>query len=143
MCNTLEEDALVSELMDTDLRYWNRDKICQLFSPCEASKILSTPLSIRLPGDKLSEENDRGRPSSSNSRTDPLWKEIWRAKIPNTVKKFIWCLSQHILPTRANLSKILLYQTCPLFHIAPETYSHLFLECNLIHASLFVLNKLT
>lgn len=68
-----------------------------------------------------------------------MWKEIWRAPIPNKIKNFMWRLAKNILPTRSNLHKkgILLDLQCPLYHDEHESSHHLFLKCNLLKLSLF------
>jgi hypothetical protein len=49
----LPEDALVSELIDVDTKQWKRDMIFACFDRRVAKKILSIPLSFRLPQDTL------------------------------------------------------------------------------------------
>ncbi|GAU47330.1 hypothetical protein TSUD_291520 [Trifolium subterraneum] len=90
------------------------------FNSDEASKIVSTPLSIRLPADRiiwhwekdglysvrsayhlLCSERDILMSSPSSSRDDNLWKEIWKAPLPNKIKNFMWRLARNILPTEA------------------------------------------
>lgn len=87
----------------------------------------------------LGDDHERNLPSSSSSHNDQVWKEIWRAKIPNRVKNFLWRLTRSIPPTRANLSKkgIQLDQTCPLCNNAIETSDHLFTECSISKLTLF------
>ncbi|MCI39198.1 F-box protein, partial [Trifolium medium] len=49
----LEENALVSELIDTNSKKWRKYVVLSCFHPHEAKKILSLPLSHRLPHDKI------------------------------------------------------------------------------------------
>lgn len=82
-----------------------------------AQKIINIPLSMRLPADKLvwNWEKDgeysirsaylllcdakaRLQRGPSNPQRDKLWKEIWRAPIPNKIKNFIWRLAKNIFP---------------------------------------------
>lgn len=156
--NILEDDACVADLIDLDLRHWNIPLVNQIFAPDDAKKIFSTPLSLRMPRDKmcwkwestgvysvktayhaLYEASERDLPSSSNTKDDSLWKEIWQAKIPNSTRNFLWRLAKHILPTRSKLSKkgIHLDQICPLCYAAMESHSHLFMTCNFSRAVMF------
>jgi hypothetical protein len=50
---SLSEDVVVSELIDMDTRQWKRDLIFMCFDREEAQKIVSIPLSFRLPMDSL------------------------------------------------------------------------------------------
>ncbi|CAJ2652835.1 unnamed protein product [Trifolium pratense] len=52
-CDELEEDALVSTLIDPDTKQWKRDLVSHIFFPHEAKQILSLPISPRLPSDKI------------------------------------------------------------------------------------------
>lgn len=136
--NVLGVDALVSELIDPD-----RYKITQWFDSRGATKIISTALSVRLPEDKFSwkwekndhysvktayhslcEANSRSWPSSSSTKDEQVWKEVWRARIPNKIKKFLLRLTKSIIPTRSNLNKkgIVLDPICPSCHSSVETH---------------------
>jgi len=48
----LDHDAVVEELMDPVSRAWDRTKIHQSFNNFVAKKILSVPISFRLPEDR-------------------------------------------------------------------------------------------
>jgi hypothetical protein len=149
---------LVSDLIDEQTRQWNRSLIFNSFSNDEALKIVSTPLSFSLPADKiiwhwekdglysvrsayhlLCSETENSMPGPSSARDDNLWKEIWKASLPNNIKNFMWRLGRNILPTRVNLQKkgISLDTSCPLCHNAPENAQHLFMHCNMLKLVLF------
>lgn len=49
----LDEDALVSNLIDNANHYWNKDLINQIFSPNEAKAIIAIPLCLIDWEDKL------------------------------------------------------------------------------------------
>lgn len=154
----LNADALVSDLIDEDTKQWNRDLISSCFERDVAQQIVSIPLSFRLPPDSLvwkgekdgmysvrsayhllCDEKSRMQPGPSCPQRNQLWKEIWRAPIPNKVKNFMWRLAKDILPTRTNLQKkgIILDLQCPLCHREVESAKHLFLNCDLFKLSLF------
>ena len=50
---TLDNDGFVSNLIDADTKQWKRDLIFSSFDRCLAQKIVSIPLSARLPPDSL------------------------------------------------------------------------------------------
>ncbi|KAK2405034.1 hypothetical protein P8452_10587 [Trifolium repens] len=154
----LVDDALVSDLIDEQTGQWNRSLIFNFFSKDEALKIVSTPLSISLPADKiqwhwekdglyyvrsayhlLCSERENSLPGPSSASDDSLWKEIWKAPLPNNIKNFMWRLARNILPTRVNLQKkgISLDTSCPLCHNAAENGQHIFMHCNLLKLVLF------
>jgi hypothetical protein len=51
VCN-LDEDVVVAELIDIDLKKWKRELVLSSFNEFEANQILNIPLSWRLPDDK-------------------------------------------------------------------------------------------
>ncbi|XP_045789329.1 uncharacterized protein LOC123884299 [Trifolium pratense] len=157
-CDELEEDALVSTLIDPDTKQWKRDLVSHIFFPHEAKQILSLPISPRLPSDKiiwhferngeysvrsahhlLKQHSSRNAAGTSGQQTDILWREIWRAPVPNRVRNFLWRLGKNILPTRANLSRkgVQVENLCPQCNNAPETIDHLFLHCQLAQLTWF------
>jgi ribonuclease HI len=154
----LSEDAMVAELIDDETSQWNRTLIFNSFSNSDAIKIVSTPLSLSLPEDKscwfwekdgmysvrsayhlLCNGRENSQPGPSSSRDDRLWKEIWKAPVPNKIKNFMWRLAKNILPTRGNLLKkgITLDTSCPLCHNSEENVQHLFMQCNIMKLALF------
>jgi hypothetical protein len=151
-------DALVLDLIDAESRQWNKELISACFDRSVAQQIYSIPLSFRLPPDKLiwhwekngeysvrsayhslCDEKARMQPGPSNPQRSKLWKEIWRAPVPNKVRNFMWRLAKDILPTRKNLHKkgITLDILCPLCHNEVESAKHLFMHCDLFRLSLF------
>jgi ribonuclease HI len=157
-CDELNEDVLVSTLIDPDTKQWKRDLLSHLFYPHEAKQILSIPISQRLPSDKiiwhferdgeysvrsahhlLKQHNSRNVAGTSGQQSDKLWSEIWKAPVPNRVRNFLWRLAKNILPTRANLSRkgVQVENLCPQCNNAPETIDHLFLHCQLAQLTWF------
>ncbi|KAK2404541.1 hypothetical protein QL285_053869 [Trifolium repens] len=157
-CDELNEDVLVSTLIDPDTKQWKRDLLSHLFYLHEAKQILSIPISQRLPSDKiiwhferdgeysvrsahhlLKQHNSRNVAGTSGQQSDKLWSEIWKAPVPNRVRNFLWRLAKNILPTRANLSRkgVQVENLCPQCNNAPETIDHLFLHCQLAQLTWF------
>jgi ribonuclease HI len=154
----LSEDACVEDLIDVDTKQWKRDLIFSCFDRIVAKQIINTPLSFRLPQDLmiwnwekdgeysvrsayhlLCDEKARFQPGPSCPQSSKLWKEIWRAPVPNKIKNFMWRLAKNILPTRANLHKkgIHLDLICPLCSREEESSQHLFLKCDIFKLTLF------
>lgn len=96
----LPHDAKVSELIDPDLKKWRRDLVFSIFSHFEGQQIMSIPISLRLPEDRLIwhwekdgeylvrstyhqlvEERSRNNAEPSNVRGQKIWKEIWTVDV--------------------------------------------------------------
>ncbi|KAM1229134.1 hypothetical protein ACFX13_008346 [Malus domestica] len=80
----------------------------------------------------LVQSTSAGASSSEGSNAfSPLWKAIWRAKIPPKVKNFTWKISQNIIPTKVNLVRkgVHLDMECWACSGHPETDGHVFQHC--------------
>jgi ribonuclease HI len=69
--------------------------------------------------------------SSSVSATSFDWKKIWRLKVANKIKVFIWQLAHNSLPVKVNIAKrgIQLDTLCPVCRRFDEDLGHLFFKC--------------
>lgn len=69
--------------------------------------------------------------SKGSNAFSPLWKNIWRSKIPPKVKKFTWKISHDIIPTKVNLARkgVHLDLGCGVCLGHPEMDGHVFREC--------------
>lgn len=135
--NTLDADAYVSSLIDTNTKQWNRQLISTIFNQFEAKQIMNILIYLRLPKDKLiwywekhgsysvrlayhmlKDESGRNLPESSNSSNKNLWKGVWKIHAPNCVQNFIWRLAKDILPIKSRLERkgISLDIQCRLLH---------------------------
>ncbi|KAF7810509.1 reverse transcriptase [Senna tora] len=74
------------------------------------------------------------RASSSFMVSGDLWRAIWRLKVAEKVKHFIWRLCTNSLPTMVNLMKkrCLVKACCPVCGSEDESGEHLFLFCKWI-----------
>jgi len=147
---TIDEDAVVADLIFHDTRLWDIERIMASFNSFIVKRILNIPISFRLPDDKvtwkweksgefsvrsghhlLCENKSKEVVESSSVRGTDIWKQIWNFNGPRSVHNFLWRLASNILPTRCNLSKkgISLDQTCPLCNYGMEDSNHLFLHC--------------
>lgn len=154
----LPQDAKVCELIDPNTMKWRRDLVFSIFNRFEAQQIVNIPLSLRLPEDKLIwhwerdgeysvrsayhvifEEKIRDAAESSNARGKKIWKEIWRAEVPNRIRNFLWRLVRSILPTKVNLRRkgVALDTTCPICNMGEEDSDHLFMYCQAIQVMWF------
>ncbi|XP_061993843.1 uncharacterized protein LOC133711764 [Rosa rugosa] len=143
---------LVSSLMQSDRRSWNVEVVQSLFLPDISNKILAIPLSRQHAADKLIWSPERrGRfsvksaywiarqsvlgntlASSSNGNPfQPLWKQIWNARVPGKVQICVWRAANDLLPTRDRLcTKGYMGDTnCLLCRHRREDTLHLFCKC--------------
>ena len=114
--------------------------------PYEATIILGIPLSQRYPLDKIAWAyspsglfstssaykllvawdaiNQAG--SSTIETQKHFWKGVWRLRVPNKIKYFIWRACNDDLPTMSNLyhRQITLSDKCELYQLCPEDPLH-------------------
>ncbi|GAU29911.1 hypothetical protein TSUD_148190 [Trifolium subterraneum] len=120
----LEENALVSELIDTNLKRLPQDKIIWCW---EKNVVYSVRSAYHL----LDDRKFCNQPSPSSIFQESLWGKIWKAPVPNVIRNFLWRLVKHILPSRARLAKkgLTLDPYFPLCYQQAEDYEHLFMSC--------------
>lgn len=111
-----------------DQKVWHDDLLVEFFDEDDKDHIRRMLISSRLSLDKLiwhysdreifTMQNaywvawDCVKPllvSASSSNTgggpfSPLWKAIWKAKVPPKVRNMVWRTCQNILSTKSNLS---------------------------------------
>ena len=122
---SIPPDAKVSLFIDEENGTWKEAKIKQNFLPHEVKKIISIPLSTRLPQDNpiwsktpsgifstrsayklLVHDASVSSPSSSNPHPQRyLWRGVWMLQTPNKVKHFTWRACDNSLPTMDNLHR--------------------------------------
>ena len=103
-------DQITDILIDANRGTWTVDLVRELFINFEVETILSIPLSIRMPKDKMvwagtpngqftmksaywlaqamSRADHEGTSGANGQRR--LWKTIWGAEVPNKIKNFVW-----------------------------------------------------
>jgi hypothetical protein len=106
----LPVDARVKDLINTDTKTWKNTLIKEVFWEEEAQNILKIPLSpLNAKGRRIRRGTKNGEYSvqsayhmememsmgTSSSCSDPhkrikLWQNIWKRRISNTVKMFLW-----------------------------------------------------
>ena len=75
----------------------------------------------------LCELDDQNRASGLDmSSMKAFWRRLWKMKVPNKIKKFLWHACSEALPTRCNLlwRKVLDDSTCPRCGIESESTLH-------------------
>jgi hypothetical protein len=150
-CRILPEGALVADLIDRGAKVWKSSLIKEAFNEDEAKVILNIPLSSSLPRDRLIwrgtvngefsvrsayhmemewHENQKGSTSNPGD-VEEIWKTVWKLKVPNAVKMFIWKAGHNILPTKANLLRrgVIKEAMCPICLRETETVEHILWEC--------------
>nr|POF23153.1 putative ribonuclease h protein [Quercus suber] len=131
---------------------WNSGLIDQIFFPWEAESIKNMPVSFRTDSDLLTwpwtadggysvksayqilaNEALSSQAGSSNPEASKiLWSGIWKLKVPNKVKHFMWRASNESLPTKFNLCArhVLPDNRCSLCDECPEDVIHSLWLCD-------------
>ena len=65
------------------------------------------------------------------SVTNPVWKSLWKLKVPSKVKIFVWRSLHGILPIKCVLANRHIGTTseCPICRSGPEDIRHLLFQC--------------
>jgi hypothetical protein len=148
----IEPNATVSELIDRDTQWWNMERLEQIFNAEEIKPILFIPLSCTNQPDVLiwrgtakgsfsvksayyvakAMEAREQASTSTGAQTSEVWRQIWKLKLPNAEKKFIWRACHDILPTQEKLykRKISVDPLCPLCGLSTETSFHALWDCS-------------
>uniref|UniRef100_A0A803M6S1 NADH dehydrogenase [ubiquinone] flavoprotein 1, mitochondrial n=2 Tax=Chenopodium quinoa TaxID=63459 RepID=A0A803M6S1_CHEQI len=120
---TTNVDLEVGDLIDVNKKCWDCVAVSNTFLPLDCDRILSIPLSERLPDDCLcwdlekddnysvrsayralfNDDWDKVEVTTSNPRH--IWKKIWNLKVLPRVKVFAWRACQDALPTRVALNR--------------------------------------
>nr|POE54017.1 lectin 1 [Quercus suber] len=144
----------VAALINLDTRTWNQNMIRQNFLSFEAERIQAIPLcwtdqkdcliwpaccsgeySVKTGYKLLCEEVDSSAASSSDGSEQSLfWKRIWRLRVPNKIKLFLWRVCSNALPTKENLKrrKILDDAKCCACLSAQESTFHAIWSCEML-----------
>nr|XP_023915286.1 uncharacterized protein LOC112026812 [Quercus suber] len=151
--NVAVDDWVVSELIDWNTFQWDRTVIDVVFSRLDVEAIYRIPLCRRyVPDVMVWLHNKDGRYSvrsgyhttrtlvresslegaSSNLRSSSVvWTSIWKLRIPNKIKVFMWQACHNILPTLEKLRqrRIVENELCPICKLVPKTILHALWEC--------------
>jgi hypothetical protein len=147
----MDPNSKVHQLINWEMKWWDHEKLVNLFMKEEVAVIKTIPISHtnqpdcqiwRCTGSGIfsvksayhlaKELEDRKTPESLNQVKDsPLWKMIWKLPIQNVAKNFFWRACHNLLPTKDNLlrKKVVKDPFCPICEKDPETILHALWEC--------------
>ena len=150
--NIATENVKANFLIDVEHGCWRANLVRELFINFEAKTILSIPLSISMPLDRLvwaatpngkftvksaywlamDMHNAEQEGTSEASGQRQLWKSIWGVVMPNKIKNFVWRACQNFLPTKSNLYRrqVINSEVCEVCDKSCETTSHVLLHCD-------------
>lgn len=76
----------------------------------------------------------RGMPSECRKNSQ-VWNMIWKLKVPNKIKIFVWRCCNHALAVRRNLKRwhIRVDNVCRVCNMVDESENHLFFQYKLNH----------
>ena len=120
-----QPDLKVKDLIDSDIRQWDREKIFDLFAHRTSMEIMSMPLPRTNTRDVLIWKENKSQSFTvksayqvalrmkettqiehSTARTEwHLWRKLWRLNVPPKVRMFLWRACSNVLPTRENLHR--------------------------------------
>jgi ribonuclease HI len=149
----------VKDLIVPNTSQWNTNLIHQLFFPFEAQQICNIPLvdtnsrddltwagtkdgtySVKSSYHTISDWKSQQTLSGSNyNNMNPMWKHLWKLKIPPKQSHLIWRILNNALPVKDNLITrgIRCDPICYRCNSALETTNHVFLTCEWARAIWF------
>ncbi|XP_021732105.1 uncharacterized protein LOC110698909 [Chenopodium quinoa] len=140
-----EDLTKVSELINTEAMAWDYDKIQANFNDRDKKCILSIPLSLRCPPDKLiwafSKDGEYTVKTSymlgKGCNLDDFhqaWVDIWKAQIIPKARNFLWRFCTGTIPIRMLLKHRHLAENdwCPWCENESKTWQHTFFDCKRI-----------
>jgi hypothetical protein len=144
----------VDELIDPNTGTWNEGLLRTYFYSIDVNRILQIPLNIHGFDDFVAWNHNRNgqfsvrsayhlewkhcfAPRSGNMATlgtsihNPVWKTLWRLKIPSKIKIFAWRALHGLMPLKSILANrhIGTSGQCPICSQAPEDILHLLFQC--------------
>lgn len=144
----------VSELLDVENRTWDEQLISELFWPIDVQRILNIPLSIGMMEDFVSWHYNKngifsvksayhtewghqhGRKlrmtnSLQTSSTSPVWRTIWKLRVPVKVKIHAWRSLLGAIPCRGVLANrhMITSSQCPIYTSDCESVRHALFKC--------------
>jgi hypothetical protein len=137
---------VVSLLIDQVTKSWNVDLLETLVDPLSLTAILRIPIPIIPQPNRLIWSLDpKGmfsmssavkllNPASPSHHSDPKWLSLWSLELHERLKVFMWRLGSNSLLTKVNVAHRVGSgdTSCSLCGSVEESYSHLFLHCNMV-----------
>lgn len=142
----------VSDIIDPITHSWNTEVLRQNLNHRAAYEVLKVPICWSSTEDKLTWPNSKdgnctvksgywsmreclnyqnNNPTSSYIHSEVSWKNLWKSKVPERIKQFIWRVKHNEIPTKANLynKRIAISHRCPVCEDAEESLEHMLLIC--------------
>jgi ribonuclease HI len=144
----------VSQLLDPLTGQWDEILLRSIFNQLDVNRILRIPLNVHGFEDFIAwsfskhgmytvrsayhlqwryQFGSTGRllTSPGVSATNPVWKTVWKLKLPSKIKIFIWRSLHGILPVKSTLVNrhIGTSGQCPICSSGPEDIAHLLFRC--------------
>ena len=148
----VQSEMKVAQLIDQDHRAWRTAIALDTFNPISANVILSIPIPARPSPDKLMWIPDskglfsvklaykKLLPSTLSQDTIGInWAKLWKIRVPERIKMFLWSVATNVLSTKENLmSRLDIPEPwCVLCDQEVESVSHLFFRCSAAKALWF------
>ncbi|WCJ39586.1 Ribonuclease H-like superfamily protein [Euphorbia peplus] len=125
LCLENDRSEWVAELIDVEVKAWDRSKLRRFFMESDVEEIIKIPISFRLPRDEMYWGLTRSgefsvkscyfltegarfvgtQVSSSSGEVSQAFKEVWKLSLPTKIKHFGWKLLRGILPTASLLNR--------------------------------------
>jgi ribonuclease HI len=144
----------VSQLIDPYSGLWDEPRLRELFLTVDVNRILQIPLNTQGFDDFIAWNHTKhGRftvrsayylqwkhkfgpragqlSMPGSSVNNPVWKSLWKLKIPGKVKIFIWRAMHGIIPVKSILVNrhVGTSGQCPICYQAAEDIMHLLFKC--------------
>ena len=138
-----------NHLIDRTSKVWNEDMVKEIFSLEVVQTILSIPIPHHPKQDRLIWLPDLKETFTvksfhhvaftqlcDGSPVNSLWKNLWKARLPERLKMLLWRIEANVIPTRENLQRRIQHidSACIFFNAEVESSIHLFLECHFAKA---------
>jgi hypothetical protein len=137
----------IHDLMMTNVKRWDKEKIHSLFPLNIANRIIETPLFDMVQDDKLIWVDNphgnytvksgynllqtiSGKVASSSTQID--WQSLWKINAPPKAKHFLWRMCKGCLPTRVRLQEkcVPCPLSCPTCDQGNEDDLHFVIDCH-------------
>jgi hypothetical protein len=135
----------IRDLIDPVSVHWKAPAVNSLFDSASAQEILKTRILTSPDPTYLWTPSSPGHFSVSsaykfitssytNLSSEPpqFWKSLWKLKLNDRLRLFLWKIAWNIFPTQMRLGQILQItsqSSCPLCKLPDDSLHHLFFDC--------------
>ena len=142
----VQENFKVADFIEASTKNWNRSGLAGIVDESSLEAILQVVIPFLPRPDKLIWSLDLSGNFSVKSlikstlsprvfsQQEPNWQGLWKLKLHERLKIFIWRLGSNALPTKVNLAHHIGLGDlmCTLCGESEEPFSHLFLQCKVV-----------